>query len=189
MRRNLGVKPHTIPQPVFMVATYNEDGSANVMNVAWGGISEEDEISLCIDNKHKTALNLQKRSAFTVSMGEAEYYEACDYLGMVSGNKEPDKVSRAGFTMVAAEFVDAPMIQELAICIECELKSYDPQSCRCVGTIVNISVDERVLTDSGKVDLTSFNPIIFDSFNVEYRLIGDRVGKAFRDGLAWIKKA
>ena len=65
--------------------------------------------------------------------------------------------------------------------VECDLISYDPKSCRLVGRIVNISMDESVLTD-GKVDLAKLRPICYDSFHHGYHVIGDRVGNAFSDG-------
>lgn len=183
MRKNLGAKPLTYPQPVFMIATYDENGVPDVMNAAWGGISEEKEITICVDDSHKTTKNFLARKAFTVSMAEASQMVACDYVGIVSGNKEPDKFAKAGFHATKSEFVDAPLIDELAIAVECNLISYDVETCRLVGEIVNVSVDERVLDENGKVDITKVEPITFDPFNHTYHKIGEKVGNAFRDGL------
>ena len=133
MRKNFGAKPILYPQPVFIIATYNEDGTPNAMNAAWGGISEENEISMCIAEDHKTAKNAVQRGAFTVSMGTEDTIAACDYVGIVSGNKEKDKFAKAGFHAIASEFVDAPIIAELPMAVECRLKSYDPETCRMVG--------------------------------------------------------
>ena len=109
--------------------------------------------------------------------------EACDYVGIVSGTKEPDKFAKAGFHAVKSEFIDAPLIEELPIAVECRLKSYDPESCRMVGEIVNISVDERVLDENGKVDVAKAQPITFDPFNNTYVVLGKTVGRAFHDGM------
>ncbi len=114
MRKNFGAKPLTYPQPVYIIATYGEDGTPDAMNAAWGGISEQNEISLCLSAGHKTVKNILKRRAFTVSMAEAGHITACDYVGLVSGNKTPDKFTRAGFHAVKSEFVDAPLIEELS---------------------------------------------------------------------------
>ena len=184
MRKNFGAKPLTYPQPVFIIATYDENGVPDAMNAAWGGISEEKEITICVDVEHKTAKNIMARKAFTVSMADEEHMVACDYVGIVSGNKEPDKFSKAGFHATKSEFVDAPLIDELAIAVECNLISYDVETCRLVGEIVNVSVDERVLDENGKVDITKVQPIIFDAFNLTYHKVGEKVGKAFKDGLA-----
>ena len=137
--------------PVFILGTYDECGVANAMNAAWGGISEENEISICISADHKTTYNLLERGAFTVSMATADFVKECDYVGIVSGNDIPDKLERCGFHTVKSELVDAPIILELPMCVECKLKSYDPESCRLVGEIVNVSADESVLT-GGKID-------------------------------------
>ncbi len=182
MRKNLGAKPYTYPQPVFILAAYAEDGTPDAMNAAWGGISDGEEISMCISSGHKTTKSLLARGAFTVSMADAAHVAECDYVGIVSGNKVPDKFARAGFHAVKSSFVDAPLIEELPIAVECELKEYDHSTGRLVGKIVNVSVDERVLDASGNVDVALARPITFDPFNNTYVVLGDVVGKAFHDG-------
>lgn len=184
MRVNIGPKTMCYPMPVFMIGTYNQDGTPNVMNAAWGGISEDKEISICVDNEHKTAQNIMERKAFTVSMATVNYVAACDYVGLVSGNKESDKFAKAGFHATKSQFVDAPLIDELPMALECELISYDVDTCRLVGRIVNISVDEAVLSENGKIDVVKLAPITYDSMNHQYLVLGDKVGQAFHDGLA-----
>lgn len=179
MRKNLGAKAYTYPQPVFILAAYGKDGTPNAMNAAWGGISDDKELTMCISASHKTTEDILAKKAFTVSMADAAHVEACDYVGIVSGTKEPDKFAKAGFHAVKSEFIDAPLIEELPIAVECRLKSYDPESCRMVGEIVNISVDERVLDENGK----KAQPITFDPFNNTYVVLGKIVGRAFHDGM------
>ena len=183
MRKNFGAKPMCYPMPVYIIGTYGADGMPNAMNAAWGGISEETEISICISADHKTTENILSRKAFTVSMATAKYIAACDYVGIVSGNKEPDKFTKAGFHATKSEFVDAPLIDELPLALECELISYDPESCRLVGRIVNVSADESVLGDNGKVDVSKLQPITFDPMNNHYLVLGEKVGQAFHDGV------
>jgi len=183
MRKNFGAKPVCYPQPVFIIATYDENGNPNAMNAAWGGISEENEVSICISADHKTTYNLLARKAFTVSMATADTVVACDYVGIVSGNKTPDKFAKAGFHATKSEFVDAPLIDELPMAVECELISYDPESCRLVGRIVNVSADESVLGENGKVDAQKLQPITYDPMNHHYLALGEKVGQAFCDGL------
>ena len=184
MRKNFGPKTMCYPMPVFIIGTYNADGTPNAMNAAWGGISEEAEISICVDNSHKTAENLIARKAFTVSMATADTLAACDYVGLVSGNKEPDKFVRAGFHATKSEFVDAPLIDELPMALECQVISYDEETCRLVGRIVNVSADEAILGENGKVDVAKLRPITYDSMNHHYLVLGEKVGQAFHDGLA-----
>ena len=184
MRKNFGPKPILYPQPVFIIASYNEDGTANAMNAAWGGISEENEISICVDSGHKTAENVIARKAFTVSMGTVDMAAACDYVGVVSGRKVPDKLARCGFTTRKSEFVDAPIICELPMAVECRLKSYDSETCRMVGEVINVCAEESVLTD-GKIDPAKLRPIIFDGVHHTYHVLGEVIGKAFSDGLKY----
>ena len=169
--------------PVLIIGTYDENGKANAMNAAWGGISEETQISICVDDGHKTARNVVKAGAFTVSIADAENVAACDYVGIVSGNKEPNKIEKAGWHVTKSDFVDAPLFDELPLALECKLMSYDEETCRLVGEIVNVCADKRILDENGKIDLNKFSPITYDPVHNTYRKIGDVVGKAFSDGV------
>ena len=180
-RKNFGSQHWLFPQPVLMIATYNDDGTPDIMNAAWGGISDSDEISISISNTHKTAKNLLKRGAFTVSFATADQVAACDYVGLVSGNKVPDKFARAGFHAVKSEFVDAPLVEELPMALECRVRSYDTETDILRGEIVNVCADETVLTD-GKIDPAKLRPIVFDPVNHDYLELGAKAGKAFGEG-------
>ena len=184
MRKNFGAKPWTYPQPVFIVATYDEQGTPDAMNAAWGGIDLDDQINMCLSAGHKTVKNLLITKAFTVSMATVEQMVACDYVGIVSGNKVADKFVKAGFHATKSEFVNAPLIDELPMAVECELISYDPETCHLVGRIVNVSADESILDEKGKIDPSKLRPIIFDPVHNDYLVIGEKVGNAFKDGVA-----
>ena len=183
MRKNFGAKPYTYPQPVLIIAAYDENGTPDAMNAAWGGVAGGNRISMCLSAGHKTVKNIQARKAFTVSMADAAHVVACDYVGIVSGNKVPDKFEKAGFHATKSEFVDAPLIDELPMTLECTLVSYDPETCRLVGEIVNVSADERILDENGKIDPAKLEPITFDPVNNAYLKLGEKVGNAFKDGM------
>lgn len=183
MRKNFGAKPICYPQPVFIIATYDASGNPDAMNAAWGGISDDTQLAICLGSNHKTTENILARGAYTVSMATAEQMVACDYVGIVSGNQVPDKFAKAGFHAVKSEFVDAPLIEELPMALECKLVSYDRESCRLIGEIVNVCADEKVLGENGKVDVSKLQPITFDPMNNAYCVIGEKVGNAFRDGM------
>lgn len=183
MRKNFGAKEMCYPMPVFIIGTYNEDGTPNAMNAAWGGVTEEAQLTICVDAEHKTAKNVLARKAFTVSMGTAQHVAACDYVGIVSGNKEPDKFTKAGFHATKYGFVDAPLIDELPMALECQMLSYDPDSCHLVGKVINVCVDEAYLDADGKVDVAKLQPVTFDPAHHSYLVLGKKVGQAFHDGL------
>lgn len=183
MRKSFGAKPITYPQPVFIVAAYDKDGAPCCMNAAWGGITEEAEITICLSADHKTTKNIKESGAFTVSMADADHVVACDYVGIVSGNDVPDKFARAGFHATRSSLVNAPIIDELPMTLECRLISYDDNTCRLVGEIVNVSADERILDEKGRIAAEKLRPITFDPSRNEYLVIGEKVGNAFRDGL------
>lgn len=183
MRKNFGAKAYTYPQPVFIIATYGEDGIPNAMNAAWGGISDYTQLSMCLSAGHKTVKNILARGAYTVSMADAAHVTACDYVGLESGNKVPNKFEKAGFHATKAEFVDAPLIDELPMTLECKLISYDKESGRLVGEIINVSADESILDENGNIAPSKFEPIIFDPINNVYLKVGEKAGNAFKDGL------
>ena len=182
MRKNFGAKAWLYPMPVLIIGSYDENGAADAMNAAWGGISEETQISICVSEDHKTTENILERGAFTVSIADAENVVAADYVGIVSAKAVPDKVKRAGLTAVRSELVDAPLFEELPMALECRLISYDGENCRLVGEIVNVCADERILDKDGKIDLSRFSPITYDPVHHTYRKLGEVVGKAFCDG-------
>ncbi len=181
MRRNFGAETWLYPMPVLIIGTYDETGVPDAMNAAWGGIRDTGQIAVCIDPGHKTAANLVKQKAFTVSIADAGHLAACDYVGIVSGNDVPDKFARAGFHALRSEFVNAPLIAELPMALECRLISFDPESGRTAGEIVNVSADESVLT-AGKIDPKKLRPITYDPVHHDYLVLGETVGKAFSDG-------
>ena len=182
MKKDFGVKTWLYPMPVLMIATYNDDGSPNVMNAAWGGTGGEELLTVCIDNTHKTWANIEKRKAFTISVGTAAQVKACDYLGCVSGNKTPDKVAKSGLHVTRSNHVDAPTIDELPLVFECELVSMDPDTCLVVGKVVNVACDESALTD-GKPDAEKIAPITFDPVAHVYRPLAAPLAQAFKVGL------
>ena len=182
MRKNFGAKPFLYPQPVMIIASYSEDGTPDAMNAAWGGIAGGDKIFLCLSSNHKTVENILSRKAFTVSVADEEHLVESDYVGLVSGNDVPDKLERSGFHVTKSEFVDAPVIDELPLVLECRLLSYDPDSHFMLGEIVNTGADEAVLDETGMIDPAKLKPITFDPANRTYWSLGGQVGNAFADG-------
>ena len=179
MRKNFGKKPWVYPQPVLMIGTYDENGTPNLMNAAWGGQYGANTVMLCLGS-HKTTDNIKLKGAFTVSFATAGTVIPCDYVGIVSANNEPDKLKKAGFTVVKSEFVDAPIINELPLTLECKLLKFNEDG-NVIGEIINVSADESILTDDN-VDYKKLDAIIFDPTAAEYIRLGEKVGNAFKDG-------
>ncbi len=168
------------PEGVFIIGTYDENGVPNAMNAAWGMQSDMGEITLMLA-KHKTTDNFEKTGAFTVAFGTADTVLISDYFGVETGAKV-NKIEKAGCHVHKSAHVNAPIIEEYPLTLECTVKSWDAETGYLIGEIVASQADERILTD-GKVDLGKLRPIIFDpSFNA-YRVVGEVVGKAFSDGL------
>lgn len=184
MRTKLNLTEGIFPMPVLMVATYNEDGSVNVMNAAWGTMQERGTVALNLTETHKTVQNIKARKAFTVSIADAAHLTEADYFGVESGNKVPEKFAKSGLTSSKAECVDAPVINEFPICLECEFIEYqnNEYGCGVIGKVVNITADEKVMVD-GKIDMSLVDAIAFDPYTHGYYRVSERVGEAFKDGL------
>ena len=167
--------------PVLIVGTYDECGNPNAMNAAWGGIYDTGLLMVCLADDHKTTENINKTGAFTVSFATADTVASCDYVGIVSANDVPDKFTRAGFSAKKSEFVNAPIINELPMTVECELLKFNEDGI-CIGKIINVSADESVISKDGKIDAKLLSPIIYDSATHAYWSFGEKVGRAFSDG-------
>ena len=182
MKKDLGVKPFLFPMPVLMIATYNEDGTVDVMNMAWGGICDHDKVALNLEESHKTVANLKARRAFTLSVADVAHVEQADYFGLVSANNVKDKFERSGLHAVKSTRVDAPIVEEFPLTLECEVHEIQPDGFRVVGKIVNVQADTSILTSKGAVDVTLLQALMFDQFQGGYYKIGDKVGQAWKSG-------
>ena len=181
MRKNFGAKSWLYPMPVLIVGTYDESGVPNAMNAAWGGIYDTNQVMVCLADDHKTTENIKKTGAFTLSIATEGTVVSCDYVGMVSANDQPDKFRRAGFHATKSESVNAPIIDELPMTVECRLIKFNEDGI-CIGEIVNISADESILDEKGTIDASLLKPIIYDGATHAYWSFGERVGQAFSDG-------
>lgn len=191
MRKDLGAQPAIFPMPVLMVAAYDENGVVNVMNAAWGTICEMDKIALIIDEGHKTTQNIKKVKAFTVSIADKAHMDGADFFGIATGNKMPDKFAKSGYHAEKSANVNAPIITEFPVALECELAEIvDTDNIYAViGKIVNVSADENVLGDDGKIDPEKLNALIFDQFRSGYYVASEKVGQAWNAGKAMMKAA
>ena len=181
MRKNFGAQSWLYPMPVLMVGTYDENGAPNVMNAAWGGVYDTNLVMICLAHEHKTTENIKKTGAFTVSFATVDTVVPCDYVGIISANDEPDKFAKAGFHAEKSEFVNAPIIKELPMTVECKLVKFNEDGI-CIGEIVNVCADERVLDTQGQIDAKALKPILFDGVTNAYWSFGEKVGQAFSDG-------
>ncbi|MCD8145075.1 MAG: flavin reductase family protein [Oscillospiraceae bacterium] len=184
MRKDIKATEAIFPMPVLMIATYNEDGSVNVMNAAWGTMLSRDQVILNLTETHRTVKNIKPRKAFTVSIADAAHVVEADYFGVVSGNHTPDKFAKSGLTAKKSDHVDAPIIVDFPLCMECEFITYQDgeYGCGVIGKVVNTTADESVM-DGDKVNMTKVSAIAFDPYTHGYYKVTERVGEAFRDGL------
>lgn len=182
MRKNFGAKSYIYPQPVFIIGSYDENNIADAMNAAWGCIADYTTIAMYLSPTHKTVNNILNKKAFTVSIADDKHVVEADYLGLVSGNNEPDKLAKAGLHTTKSEFVEAPIIDEFAMTLECQLISYDVNTHLMLGNIINVSADESILDEKGIIDVSKLNPITFDAVHNAYIKLGNKVGNAFKDG-------
>ena len=185
MKRNIKTTEAIFPMPVLMIATYNEDGTIDVMNAAWGMMLDRNYIALNLTETHKTVQNIKKRGAFTVSIADAKHVREADYFGVVSAKNTPDKFEKSGLSATKSDIVVAPIINEFPICMECEFVEFqaDDYGCGVVGKIVNVSADEEVM-NGDNIDILKVEAIAFDPYTHGYYKVTERVGNAFKDGLS-----
>ena len=181
MRKNFGAKPWFYPLPVLMIGTYDEDGTPDAMNAAWGGLYDADKIVLCLSEGHKTTTNIKMKGAFTVSFADAVHVTEADYVGMESANQVKDKLAKAGLHTLKSEYVDAPIIDEFPLTLECRLLKMTEDG-NIIGQIVNVSADERIIGEDGKIDASLLQAISFYPVHNVYLKMGEKVGNAFQDG-------
>ena len=180
MKKNLKVTPGIFPMPVLMIGTYNEDGSVDVMNAAWGMPHALNQLKLNLTETHKTVINMKRTMACTVALGTKDLMTESDYLGMVSANSVKDKFEKTGLHSRKSEFVDAPVIEEYPICMEC--KVIDFQEDGTLVEIVNVQADEKYMNADGTLNLTDMGILAYDPYGYGYYVVGNKVGQAFSEG-------
>lgn len=184
MKKEIKITEGIFPMPVLMVATYNEDGTVDVMNAAWGTMQERGNVALNLTETHKTVTNIKARKGFTVSIADAAHVVEADYFGVVSAKTEPKKFEKSGLTASKSDIVDAPIINEFPICLECEFIEYqnNEYGCGVIGKVVRVTADDKVM-NGDKIDISLVNAIAFDPYTRGYYKVTERVGEAFKDGL------
>lgn len=190
MRKDLGKLPAIFPMPVLMVAAYDESGKVNVMNAAWGTMCDMDKALLILDEGHKTTKNIRQVKAFTVALADKNHMDVADFFGIASGNKMEDKFERTGYTAIKSNYVNAPIIAEFPVAMECELVEIvqTENMYAVIGKIINVSAEEKALAENGKIDAGKLNALVFDAFQSGYYSIGEKVGQAWHEGKPWMKK-
>jgi flavin reductase (DIM6/NTAB) family NADH-FMN oxidoreductase RutF len=189
MTKDLGVKPYLFPMPTYMIGTYNEDDSVDVMMMAWGGICAEDMVALNLEADHKTVANIKARKAFTLAIPGTDTLKESDFFGIATGNKMKDKFVRSGLHAVKSGRVDAPVITEYPVTLECEAVDFQdqPYGLRILGKIVNVIADGKVLDEKGRIDAGKIHAFAFDQMQNGYYAVGEKVGQAWHSGAGYMK--
>lgn len=182
MRKDLKPQAYIYPLPVLIIGTYDKDGTPNAMNAAWGTVCDTKRVSVCIDSSHKTMENILLNKAFTIAIADSSNVVPADYVGIVSANNVSNKIEKTGWKVTKSNTINAPIFEQLPLVMECKLISYNDKSEICIGEVVNVSVDEKILNTNGQIDLALFKPICYDCGQHDYYELGKRVGAAFKDG-------
>ncbi len=188
--KDFGVQPYLFPMPTYMIGTYNEDDSVDVMMMAWGGICAEDMVALNLEASHKTVENIKKRGGFTLAVPGIDTLDESDFFGILSAAKAGDKFARTSLHAFKSARVDAPVIREYPLTLECSLAEIQqqPYGLRILGKIENVLADEKILDEKGKIDAGKLRAFAFDQMQNGYYAIGEKIGKAWKNGAKFIKK-
>ena len=184
-------KPYLSPMMVQMIGTYNEDGTPNLMNAAWGGQLDTDLLVLSLDKTHKTVANLLREKAFTLGLPSQKDMVDCDFVGVVSGNKDPKKIEKTNLRFVPAEKVHAPLVESFPVSFECEVfKVFDDEELGfyVVAKVLAIDIDEAYMKEKGKIDVEAMGLFFYSPMENTYREFGKVLGSAFQLGLAKAKE-
>lgn len=189
MTKDFGIKPYLFPMPTYMIGTYNEDDSVDVMMMAWGGICAEDMVALNLEAEHKTVANIEVRKAFTLAVPGTDTLKESNFFGIATANKMADKFERSGLHAVKSERVNAPVITEYPVTLECEVVEMQeqPYGLRVLGKIINVIADEKVLDEAGKIDAGKIHAFAFDQMQNGYYVMGEKVGQAWKSGADLMK--
>lgn len=189
MKKNLDINSYLFPMPVLMIASYGDDDEVDVMNMAWGGICARNMVALNIGERHKTTDNIKKRMAFTLSVADTDHLDEADFFGIASGHDMADKFERSSMHAIKSEHVDAPIVEEFSITLECKVVELQNTvyGFRILGEIVSISADEKILDADGQVDAAKLDAFAFDPFKHGYYKIGEKVGQAWENGKKYMK--
>ena len=182
--KSFGQKPWVLPQPVLIIGTYNNDGTPNAMNAAWGGQWDSKEIMICMGS-HATTENLDRCGEFTVAFATKDTMVAADFVGIVSGKNDPEKMQKTGWTAIKSEHVNAPVFTEFPMTLECRILrkiGETEDGYNLIAEIVNILVDEAYLAEDGKPEVEKMQLIAYEPVHHGYLVMGERVGNAFADG-------
>lgn len=184
MKQKINTTEAIFPMPVLLISTFNDDGTVDVMNAAWGTMVERNVVALNLSETHNTVKNIKARKGFVVHIADAKHVAQADWFGVVHGNKEPEKFAKSGMTYEKSALVDAPVINELPVAIECAFVEYQSgdTGLGVIGKVLRTSVEQACLKD-GKVDVDALEAIAFDPYTHGYYKVGGRVGEAFHDGL------
>ena len=190
MKKDFGVKPWLYPMPTYMIGTYNDDDTVDVMMMAWGGICAENMVALNLEEDHRTVANLKKRGAFTLAVPGTDTLKQSDYLGIVSANRDAEKFARTGLHAEKSSRVDAPVIAEYPLTLECKVVEMQeqPYGLRVLGEIVNVLADEKTLDEKGNIDAEKLHAFAFDQMRHGYYAMGEKAGQAWKSGAEYIKK-
>lgn len=185
MKKDYKVGPILFPMPILMIATYDEKENIDVMPMAWGGICSDTEVALNLDATHKTTANLKLKKAFTISIADVKHLTEVDYLGIISENKEEKKFEKTKLHAIQSSHVDAPIIEEFPLTMECEVTQIEDRGdmVHFVGKIKNVLVEDSLLNERGQVEPSKLNALIYDPYQEDYYVVGEKVGQAYRDGL------
>lgn len=186
MKKQIGKKQLIYPLPAVLVATFNEDHSPNAMTAAWCSTccNEPPSVGVAIHKKRLTYENIQRSGAFSINIPAASQATEVDFIGIVSGKRQHNKLEVARLSTSSATHVDAPLIDSCPICIECKLTKSLPIGSHTwfVGEVMETHVDERAVGDDGALDVDVIDPLVYCTTVKQYRRLGDVVARAFDEG-------
>lgn len=175
------------PALVVVASAYDENGKADACTLAF--VTMTSHVPPCVTiainatARRQTLKSILSSGAFVVHYPSIDQVREADYLGVESG-ANTDKLKNIGYTTTRGRAVNAPVINEFPVALECEVVHTVTigSHTQITGEIKNIQANEDILDEKGKVMMSKFNPIIYNEEEFTYHSVGDVIGPAFKLG-------
>lgn len=166
------------PIPAVLVTVADKKGNDNVLTIAWTGTVCSDPAMVYISvrpSRHSYPM-LKETGEFVINLTTKDLAFATDYCGVKSGKKE-DKFEAMNLTKEKAKFVNAPLIKESPVNIECEVTQIIPCGSHdmFLAKVLCVHADEQYMDETGRFDLSKANPLVYS--HGQYYAIGEHIGK------------
>jgi len=153
-----------MPLPVVLATCRSAAGKDNIITIAWTGVvcSDPPMISIAVRPSRFSHELLAQNGDFVANLPSAGTMVHADLCGTLSG-RDRDKFAEAGWTPIGASQVNAAIIKECPVALECRtrkklsLGSHD----LFLAEVLAVQAHEELLDANGRLDIEAIEPLAF----------------------------